>query len=59
MQIPGYKFSYRNRNERLGARVGLYIIDSIECKVHHDLNKTHETMEYMWIQCKWDNCNKN
>ena len=52
MQIPGYKFSYRIRNERLGARVGLYIIDSIECKVHHDLNKNHETTEYMWIQCK-------
>ena len=58
MQTPGYKFSYRNKNERWGAGVRLYIIDSIKCKVHHDMNKIHETMEYIWIECKGGNCNK-
>ena len=38
VQIPGYKFSYKNRNERRGGGVGLYIKDSIEYKVRHDLN---------------------
>ena len=38
VQIPGYKFSYRNRNERRGGGIGLYIKDSIEYKVRHDLN---------------------
>ena len=30
LQIPGYKFSYRNRKERQGKGVQLYIQDSIE-----------------------------
>ena len=38
VQIAGYKFSYRNRNERRGGGIGLYIKDSIEYKVRHDLN---------------------
>ena len=43
LQIPGYKFSYKNLNERRKGGVGLYIKDSIECKVRHDLNKTDES----------------
>ena len=42
VQIPGYKFSCKNRNERRGVGVGLYIKDSIEYKIRHDLNKTDE-----------------
>ena len=31
--------SYKNRNERRGGDVGLYIKDSIEYKVGHDLTR--------------------
>ena len=59
VQIPGYKFSYKNRNERRGGGVGLYIKDSIEYKVRHDLNKIDESIEHLWIECKGNNCNKS
>ena len=59
VQIPGYKFSYKNRNERTGGGVGLYIKDSIEYKVRHDLNTIDERIEHLRIECKGNNCNKN
>ena len=59
VQIPGYKFSYKNRNERRGGGVGLYIKDSIEYKVRHDLNEIDESIEHLWIECKGNNCNKS
>ena len=49
VRIPGYKFSYKNRNERRGGGVGLYIKDSIEYKVLHDLNKTDKSIKHLWI----------
>ena len=55
VQIPGYKFSYRNRNEKRGEGVGLYIKDSIEYKVRHGLNKIDESIEHLWIECKGNN----
>ena len=58
VQILGYKFSYRNRNERRGG-VGLYIKDSIKYKVRHDLNKIDESIEHLWMECKGNNCNKS
>ena len=59
VQILGYKFRYRNQNERRGGGVGLYIKDSIEYKVRHDLNKIDESIEHLWIECKGNNCNKS
>ena len=32
VRIPGYEFSYKNRNERRGGCISLYIKDSIECR---------------------------
>ena len=57
VQIPGYKFSYKNRNERKGRGVGLYIKDSIEYKVRHDFNTIDESIKHLWIECKGNNCN--
>ena len=39
IQISGYKLSCKNRNERRGEGVGLYITDQIEYKARHDFNK--------------------
>ena len=59
LQIPGYKFSYKNRNERIGGGVGLYIKNSIEYKVHHDFNEIDECIKLLWIECKGKKCNKS
>ena len=32
VNLPGYKFCYRNRDEKRGVGVGLYIKDYITCK---------------------------
>ena len=37
----------------------LYIKDSIEYKVHHDLKKIDESIKHLWIECKANNCNKS
>ena len=58
VQIPDYKFSYKNQNERSGG-VCLYTKDSIKYKVRHDLNKINESIEHLWIECKGNNCNKS
>ena len=39
IQISGYKLSCKNRNERRGEGVGLYIKFQIEYKARHDFNK--------------------
>ena len=39
IQISGSKLSCKNRNERRGEYVGLYIKDQIEYKARHDFNK--------------------
>ena len=59
VQIPGYKFSYKNRHERTGGVVGLYNKDSIEYKVRHDLNKIDGSIKHLQIDCKGNNCNKS
>ena len=45
VQIPGYKFNCKNLNARRGGGVGLFIKDSIEYKVRHDLNKIDKSIE--------------
>ena len=59
VQIPGYKFSYKNWNERRGGSVGLYIKDSNEYKVLHELSKIDESIEHLRIECKGNKCNKS
>ena len=57
--MPCYKFRYKDGNERWGGGVGLYIKDSIEYKVRHDLNKIDESIKYLWIECKRIKCSKS
>ena len=59
VRIPGYEFSYKNRNERRGGGVSLYIEDAIEYTLRHDLNEIDESIEHLWIECKGNNCNKS
>ena len=48
----GYKFRFKNRNERRGGGVGLYLKDSIEYKVHHDLNEIDESSNICGLSVK-------
>ena len=59
VQIPGYSFYYKNRDERLGGGVGIYIKDAIKYKEQQDLSKLDETIEHMWTECQGKNKNKN
>ena len=59
VQIPGNKFSYKNRNERRGGGVSLYIKDLVEYKVRHDLNRIDESIKHLWIERKGNNCHKS
>ena len=59
LQIPGYKFSYKSRNDRIGGGVGSYIKNSLEYKVHHDFNKIDEFIKLLSIECKGKKCNKS
>ena len=57
MYLSVFKYlviSYKNRNERKGRGVGLYIKDSIEYKVRHDFNTIDESIKHL---CKGNNCN--
>ena len=55
----GVSWYIKDSNERRGGRVGWSIKDSIEYKVRHDLNKIDESVEYLWIECKENSCNKS
>ena len=50
VKIPGYSFFHKNRVERRGGGVGMYIKDAIKHKERQDLSKLDETMEHMWIR---------
>ena len=59
VQIPGYRFCYKNRHERRGDGAGMYIKYTIQYKERQDLSKLEETIEHMWIECQEENKNKN
>ena len=50
VQIPGYSFCYKNRDEQRGGGVGMYIKDTIKYKERQDLSKLDEVIEHMWIE---------
>ena len=47
VQIPGYSFCYKNRDERREGGVGIYIKDTIKYKKRQDFGKLEETIELM------------
>ena len=59
LQIPGYSFCYKNRDQRRGGGVGMYIKLTVKYKERQDLSKLDETIEHMWIECQGKNKSKN
>ena len=50
VRLPGYEFAYRNRDERRGGGVGIYIRDTIEFKVRSDISKLDDSIEHLWLE---------
>ena len=57
VQIPGYEFCYKNRDERRGCGIRLNIKDTTKYKEQQDFSIVDETIEHMWIG--WQGKNKN
>ena len=50
VRLTGYEFVYRNRDEKGGGGVGIYIRDKIEFKVRNDISKLDESIEHVWVE---------
>ena len=55
VSLPGYKFSYRNRDEKRGDGVGVYIKDCITYKIRNDIIRLDNSLEHLWIEVKSKN----
>ena len=46
VNLPGYKFSYRNRDEKRGG-VGVYIKDCITYNIKNDIISLDDSLEHL------------
>ena len=53
--MPGYKFSYRNRDEKRGGDVGIYIKDFITYKIRNDIISLDDSLEHLWVEVRGKN----
>ena len=47
---PGYESAYRNRDDKCGWDIGIYIRDTIEFKARNDISKLDESIEPLWVE---------
>ena len=52
VNLPGYKFSYRNRDEKRSGGVGVYIKDCITYKIRSDIISLDDSLEQLWVEVK-------
>ena len=45
VSLPGYKFSYKNRDEKRGGGGGIYIKDCIAYKIRNDIISLDDCLE--------------
>ena len=55
VDLPGYKFSYRNRDEKRGGVLGVYITDCITYKIRNDIISLDDSLEHLWVEVKGKN----
>ena len=48
--ISGFDFVYRNRKERMGGGVGLYIPNKFEYSIHEELNVMTDVVESLFVE---------
>ena len=59
VQIDGYKFVHKDRIDRRGGGVGIYIKDNIVFKERKELTSLNSTVEHQWIEVKGRNKNNS
>ncbi|XP_057310275.1 uncharacterized protein LOC130648252 [Hydractinia symbiolongicarpus] len=57
VNIPGYQFEYKNRTDKRGGGVGMYIKDELIYKTRDDITKLDNSIEHVWIEVKGRNKN--
>ena len=48
--LPGFEFVCRNRQNRVGGGVGLYISNKFEFIIHEELNVTNDVLESLFVE---------
>ena len=59
VQIPGYSMFYQNRSNKRGGGVGVYLKESMKCKVRNDITKLDDQLEHLWIEIQGKNRHSN
>ena len=55
VNLPGYKSSNKNRDEKRGGGVGVYIKDRITYKIRNDKISLDDSLEHLWVEIKGKN----
>ena len=55
VSLPGYTFSCRNRDEKRGVGVGVYIKDCITYKIRKDVINLDDSLEHLSVEVKGKN----
>jgi len=55
VKLPGYNFTYRNRDEKRGGGVDIYIKDTIQFKIRNDIVNVDKSIEHLWVEVKGKN----
>ena len=55
VNLPGYKFSYRNRDEKRDGGVGAHIKDCVTYKIRNDIISLDDSLEHLWVKAKGKN----
>ena len=48
--LPCYEFAYRNRDEKSGGGIRIYIRDTTEFKVGSNISKLDDSIECLWVE---------
>ena len=54
-RIPGYSIEFRNRKDRRGGGVGIYLRDNIKSEVRSDIINLELDFEHIWIEIEGKN----
>ena len=55
VQIPGYNFVYKNREQKRGGGLGAYLKEEVDFKTKEDLNILNATIERLRLEIKGKN----
>ena len=55
VSLPGYKFSYRNKDEKRDGGVDVYIKDCFTYKIRNDIISLKDSLRHLWVEVKGKN----